>query len=71
MKPPDILDLLKQQDKGEEAADALARAVESILKRLRRGESVSLPGLGRLVPEGGRHVRLEPAPKRGGRREPR
>ncbi len=71
MKPPVILDLLKQQDKGEEAADALARAVESILKRLKRGESVSLPGLGRLVPEGGRQVRLEPAPKRGGRREPR
>ncbi|GIU80443.1 MAG: hypothetical protein KatS3mg005_3681 [Bryobacteraceae bacterium] len=71
MKPPEILDLLKQQDKGEEAADALARAVESILKRLKRGESVSLPGLGRLVPEGGRQVRLEPAPKRGGRREPR
>jgi nucleoid DNA-binding protein len=71
MKPPEILDLLKQQDRGEEAADALARAVESILKRLKRGESVSLPGLGRLVPEGGRQVRLEPAPKRGGRREPR
>lgn len=71
MKPPDIFDLLKQQDRGEEAADALSRAVESILKRLRRGESVALPGLGRLVPEGGRQVRLEPAPKRGGRREPR
>ncbi len=33
-----------------EAADQLDRAVEDILKRLRKGETVSLPGLGKLVP---------------------
>lgn len=33
-----------------EAADALDRIVENILKRLRKGEVVALPGLGRLVP---------------------
>jgi nucleoid DNA-binding protein len=33
-----------------EVADQLDRAVESILKRLRKGEVVSLPGLGKLVP---------------------
>jgi len=33
-----------------EAADQLDRAVENILRRLRKGEVVSLPGLGRLVP---------------------
>lgn len=71
MKPHEIVDLLKQKEIGEQSADALARAVESILKRLKRGQSVSLPGVGRLVPERGRQVRLDPAPKRGGRREPR
>lgn len=71
MKPEELVDMVKRREKGEESADALARAVEAILKRLKRGEAVSLPGVGRLVPEGGRQVRLEPAPKRGGRREPR
>jgi hypothetical protein len=33
-----------------EIADQLDRAVENILKRLRKGEVVSLPGLGKLVP---------------------
>ncbi len=33
-----------------EIADQLDRAVENILKRLKKGETVSLPGLGRLVP---------------------
>jgi nucleoid DNA-binding protein len=33
-----------------EVADQLDRAVENILKRLRKGEVVSLPGLGKLVP---------------------
>lgn len=33
-----------------EAADDLARVVENILKRLRKGEVVTLPGLGKLVP---------------------
>jgi nucleoid DNA-binding protein len=71
MKPDELVDLLRRQEQGGESADALARAVESILKRLKRGETVSLPGVGKLVPAGGRQVRLEPALKRGGRREPR
>ncbi len=71
MKPDELMDLMKRQEQDGESADALARAVEAILKRLKRGEAVSLPGVGKLVPEGGRQVRLETAPKRGGRREPR
>lgn len=71
MKPDEFVDLMKRLDQDGESADAVARAVESILKRLKRGEAVSLPGVGKLVPEGGRQVRLEKAPKRGGRREPR
>lgn len=64
-----LLDILREAGKEEgEAADDLARAVESILRRLKRGEPVSLPGVGRLVPGRGRQVRLEPAGKQGGQR---
>lgn len=64
-----LLDILREAGAEEgEAADDLARAVESILRRLKRGEPVSLPGVGRLVPGRGRQVRLEPAGKQGGRR---
>mgnify|MGYP000887694983 CR=1 FL=1 len=46
-----LLKLITDEGQSEpEAADDLARVVEAILKRLRRGEVVSLPGLGRLVP---------------------
>lgn len=62
------MELIKRRQEAGESADALSRAVEAILKRLKRGETVSLPGVGKLVPEHGRQVRLEPAPKRGGRR---
>lgn len=71
MKPEPLVDLMKRQEQNGGSADALTRAVEAILKRLKRGEAVSLPGVGKLVPEGGRQVRLETAQKRGGRREPR
>jgi nucleoid DNA-binding protein len=70
MRPEELLDLLRRQEEEGRSADALARAVESILKRLKRGETVSLPGVGKLVPAGGHQVRLEPTMKRGGRREP-
>ena len=69
MAKKDLIRLLAGGDKPEsEAADELARAVESILKRLRRGEPVPLPGVGRLVPGKGREVRLEPPARRGGGR---
>lgn len=71
MKPDELVDLMRRQDQDGDSADALTRAVEAILRRLKRGEAVSLPGVGKLVPDGRRQVRLETAPKRGGRREPR
>ncbi|MCX7602656.1 MAG: hypothetical protein N2036_01130 [Bryobacteraceae bacterium] len=64
-----LIEILRDSGKAEgEAADELARAVESILRRLKRGETVSLPGVGRLVPGKGRQVKLEPASRPGGRR---
>ena len=52
-----------------EAADQLDRAVASILRRLRNGEVVSLPGLGRLVPETRTTFSLKKADKpKGGNR---
>lgn len=68
MKPDELLDMLKREKPGGASADAVARAVEAIRRRLKRGESVSLPGVGKLVPGGKRQVRLEPAAKPGGRR---
>lgn len=68
MKPDELLDMLKREKPDGARADAVTRAVEAILRRLKRGESVALPGVGKLVPEGQRQVRLEPAAKHGGRR---
>lgn len=65
-----LMDILKDVGKADgEAADELARAVDAILRRLKRGEAVSLPGVGRLVPGRGRQVRLEPATRPRGRRD--
>jgi hypothetical protein len=50
-----------------QAADDLARVVVSILKRLRKGEVVALPGLGRLVPGPKSSFFLEKLPKAGTR----
>jgi nucleoid DNA-binding protein len=70
MAKRNLTEMLRKAGQAEgEAADELARAVESILRRLKRGEPVSLPGVGRLVPGKGREVRLEPAGRREGRRE--
>jgi nucleoid DNA-binding protein len=69
MAGKELLEILREAGKAEgEAADELARAVEAILRRLKRGEPVSLPGVGRLVPGRGRQVRLEPAAGQRGRR---
>lgn len=46
-----MIRLLAKSGKSKpQAADALDRAVEQILKRLRKGHNVELPGLGELVP---------------------
>lgn len=68
MKPEELLELIRREAQGGASADDVARAVEAILRKLKRGQSVSLPGVGRLVPDGKRSVRLEPAAKPGGRR---
>jgi len=49
-----------------QAADHLDRIVNAILRKLRRGKEVSLPGLGRLKPARTGGVRFEPS--RRGRR---
>jgi len=57
-----LLEKMRPGARPAEAADELARTVEHILRRLRRGQTVELPGIGRLVPD----VRagLSLAPKR-------
>lgn len=69
MAGKELMEILRDAGKADgKAADELARAIEAILRRLKRGETVSLPGVGRLVPGRGRQVRLEPATGPGGRR---
>jgi nucleoid DNA-binding protein len=59
-----LIQLLAHNGQSEpEAADLLDRAVSKILRRLRNGEIVSLPGLGRLVPETRTTFTLEKASK--------
>ena len=65
-----LIQMLAHSGQSEpEAADQLDRAVTKILRRLRNGEVVSLPGLGRLVPESRTTFSLEKVskPKGGGR----
>ncbi len=50
-----------------EAADELDRVVHRILRKLRQGKPVSLPGLGRLRPGGLAGPRFEPYHRRGGK----
>ena len=51
MAKQQLIQLLAGEGKTEpQAADQLNRAVVHILKQLRKGEAVALPGLGRFVP---------------------
>lgn len=59
--------MIRRELRDGPSADDVSRAVEAILRKLRRGEAVSLPGVGRLVPDGKRSVRLERRKKQGGR----
>jgi nucleoid DNA-binding protein len=65
-----LIQLLADQGRSEPAAaDQLDRAVAKILRRLRNGETVSLPGLGRLVPSTRTTFSLEKSSKlKGGSR---
>ncbi|MBN9657843.1 MAG: hypothetical protein J0H49_06670 [Acidobacteria bacterium] len=57
-----LIDLLAAGGQSvPQAADELDRTVERILSRLRKGEVVSLPGLGRLVPGRNPSFRFEQA----------
>ena len=49
-----------------EAADHVDRTVERILRRLKKGEVVALPGLGRLVPGPKPSFHLEKLSRRNG-----
>jgi nucleoid DNA-binding protein len=63
-----LLKLMASGGRSEpEAADDLARVVEEILKRLRKGQVVALPGLGKLVPGPKPGFHLE-KPAKGGSR---
>jgi hypothetical protein len=48
-----------------EDADRLGRAVEDILRNLRKGREVELPGLGRLIPGPGPTIRFEKVAREG------
>jgi nucleoid DNA-binding protein len=50
MKRSDLTDRIARQGRTtrEEAADRLDRVVHDLIQRLRRGQRVSLPGLGEL-----------------------
>ena len=52
MKKPDLAKRLARQSKVStaEAADQLDRVVHQILSKLRRGQTVPLPGLGQFTP---------------------
>jgi hypothetical protein len=50
-----------------EDADRLGRAVEDILRNLKKGKEVELPGLGRLIPGPGPSIRFERTSKEGAR----
>lgn len=51
-----------------EAADQLDRVVHQILSNLRRGQSASLPGLGKFTPLKTRGIDFEPDRSQGGPR---
>jgi nucleoid DNA-binding protein len=52
MEKKDFFHLIEQQGIAEpEAIDGLKRTVERIVRRLARGESVTLPGVGKLIPQ--------------------
>ena len=51
-----------------EAADQLDRVVHQILSNLRRGQSASLPGLGRFTPVRAGGIQFEPDSSKGGSR---
>lgn len=52
MEKKDFFHLVEQQGIVEpESLDNLKRTVERIARRLARGESVTLPGVGKLIPQ--------------------
>ena len=67
MKKPEIAKRLARQSgvSSAEAADQLDRVVHQILSKLRRGQAVPLPGLGRFTPGPGGAFQFEKE-KRGG-----
>ena len=48
-------------------ADRLGRVVEDILRSLKKGKEVELPGLGRLIPGPGPSLRFEQSAKESAR----
>ena len=60
MKKRELADMMASSKRSQsEAADRLDRAVEEILRKLKSGKEVHLPGLGRLIPGPGENVRFE------------
>jgi hypothetical protein len=67
MKRQSLIHLLQAGGKTEpQAADELDRAVEHILRRLRKGQVVALPGIGRLVPGRRPAIQFEKSQRRKG-----
>lgn len=70
MEKKEFFHLIQQQGITEpEALDGLKRTVERIVRRLARGESVNLPGVGKLIPQSRHSILFQAGNKR--KRAPR
>lgn len=65
MEKKDFFHLVEQQGFVEpENIDNLKRTVERIARRLARGESVTLPGVGKLIPQIRKSIILQAGPQK-------
>jgi nucleoid DNA-binding protein len=65
MDKKEFFHLIQQQGITEpDAIDGLKRTVERIVRRLARGESVNLPGVGKLIPQSKKSILFQAGNKR-------
>ncbi len=65
MEKKDFFHLVEQQGIVQpEGIDNLKRTVERIARRLARGESVTLPGVGKLIPQVKKSILFQAGPRK-------